>query len=588
VKLAWHIAWKDLRRLRVIIALWTVLIAAKPVVGALLLQGWGAHWFEALRGANYALSGLELVATYFLVAAFVHEDVVVGSTAFWITRPVSGLTLFGAKIFGLAVVFGALPLVINVAWWFACRYGAREILLASLETLAVPGCVAVVALPLASLTDGTKRFLLTTLVLATGTIFLLSNHVAIQTGPIATLMGLIVFLGVGLLAAIHQYWSRRFIRSMGILGVGLALAVLVSSTKFPLTLPRATISDTPGREAASIELALRDVRAWGTSRPDSVLSVGLGVHGTSPEVTLRGSTTHRWDWKDELSLQRNGDWSEFNFRDFDVGADLLALGLKVPRATPEELERIRERRALVNTNRAQRGLAPLPKSDQELGINVWTGVLVPTALISRIRRDPPEYLLRARLQVLRPVVLGEKPARKGEKIAAGPEVTRVARTEIRYVYRNSRGGAWNSSSPVDGGITEGVIVGNRLNITLVEHLPTTWEKATESGFGPFLFSNWPERAYFLINRSKGTASASDYRESSRRTVAVRVATVGIAWRMLELEVPAGVVATDRTSATELVEGLTLAKLKLREEERFTKELHVPRFEISSRETGGVP
>jgi hypothetical protein len=108
MNLTWHIIKKDLRALRWPLLLWTLLIVMKLGAGALLLTADGTEgdsWILSLDAAAKILAALE-VLSFILVAALVQEDPLVGTTAFWVTRPISGGRLLRAKL--LTIVCASL------------------------------------------------------------------------------------------------------------------------------------------------------------------------------------------------------------------------------------------------------------------------------------------------------------------------------------------------------------------------------------------------------------------------------------------------------------------------------------------------
>jgi hypothetical protein len=100
MKLLWHIAWKDFRRLRWLIGLFAAVIAVKLGLGAGLLWANDDAWFRFLVECGNWVIGLEVLLGYALVAALIHEDRTIGASAFWMTRPISGGRLLAAKLLG--------------------------------------------------------------------------------------------------------------------------------------------------------------------------------------------------------------------------------------------------------------------------------------------------------------------------------------------------------------------------------------------------------------------------------------------------------------------------------------------------------
>ena len=99
MKLTWHIVAKDLRRLQLPLALWVAVFLAEFAIGVRLLYGSTLSFstFLVYQETDLVLSGLKAAIGYLLVPALIFEDVLVDTTAFWPTRPISGARLLAAK-----------------------------------------------------------------------------------------------------------------------------------------------------------------------------------------------------------------------------------------------------------------------------------------------------------------------------------------------------------------------------------------------------------------------------------------------------------------------------------------------------------
>ena len=86
----WHYLAKDLRRLRLLVALWPLVVAAETI-----LAGSGAvarvedlRLQEALQILASLLSLLKLMLACVIVPLLIQEEPLVGTEAFWLTRPI--------------------------------------------------------------------------------------------------------------------------------------------------------------------------------------------------------------------------------------------------------------------------------------------------------------------------------------------------------------------------------------------------------------------------------------------------------------------------------------------------------------------
>jgi hypothetical protein len=241
MNLTWHIVKKDLRALKWPLLLWTMVIVAKLGVGVVMLTSigsvnadWFANWFLRLDLLVKVLTALECVS-FVLVAAVIHEDLLVGTTAFWMTRPIAGARLLQAKILGIGLIFGVLPVLVTLPWWLGCGYGLREIAWAALQTIVVQAICVLLGLLWGVVTDGFARFLLWTLVLLfavptiSGVIGLQVAGLKVKPSPDLMLTRVWVGIAIAVLAiltvTVHQFLTRRTWRSVVMLGTAAGLII---------------------------------------------------------------------------------------------------------------------------------------------------------------------------------------------------------------------------------------------------------------------------------------------------------------------------------------------------------------------------
>jgi len=240
MKLVWHIVKKDLRALRWPLVVWVALIAAKLGVGLILLTSNATadlQLFNLLNGLARILAILEVLGVV-LVAALIHQDMLVGSTAFWATRPISGGRLLTAKLLGLGIIFGLIPILVTLPWWLACHLGLWDIAGAAVETLGIHFLVVLLGLLLAVVTDGLGRFLLWTLALVAAiplTAAIMGSHFArvdaVIPADLATTRTVVVagvaLLGIAVVVA-HQFLTSRTWRSVSLIGATGATILMIA------------------------------------------------------------------------------------------------------------------------------------------------------------------------------------------------------------------------------------------------------------------------------------------------------------------------------------------------------------------------
>ncbi len=218
MKLVWHIIAKDLRRHRLPYGLWLCLLLAKQAMLVLGFSDWSvdAQWFERLQIGDVALSMMKSAVAFLLVGSWVLEDPVVGSTQFWVTRPLSGRRLLGAKVLGVTLLFVVVPLVVAAPSWLACGLAGRELGQQTIIFLSVQIPLVVAALALGVLSNRGSRFLmvllgsvvaavvLTPVVPKLFTAYPETRALAVTRGGVA-----LTVVGIAVIGAIWLQYTRR-------------------------------------------------------------------------------------------------------------------------------------------------------------------------------------------------------------------------------------------------------------------------------------------------------------------------------------------------------------------------------------------
>ncbi|MEO6569686.1 MAG: hypothetical protein ABIO94_13050 [Opitutaceae bacterium] len=540
MSLIWHIAWKDLQRLRWAILGFCFLIGARLGLGAVLISGLNgaSNWFLAIISASYVLMGLQMVTAYFLVAAFIHQDPIASTTAFWTTRPISGTQMLAAKLTGLIVALGVIPILLMLPWWLGCGYGPREIASAAIETLLWQALVSAIALPIATLSDGLSRYLVWTLILIAA---LATLALSLQASPMQNagdfakaVAAAALFLIGGMTAAILHFCLRRYFLSVSVIGIS-AIAAVCAFFYLPLTeemFSRGT--KLAGSNTHGISLALERTYLTAERRDEVFIGSAYLVDHVPPDFALGTlGVEHRWELGGSTILGRKNSLN-------------AAGGVYAARALGLEPSQVAQSRPFYSI-----GHYNLRRSASEVAalVSASSRSAVLPSIARRIQNENPPFTLQAYFQLFRPVVLGEKPTRVGEKIGAGSEVSRIVSVNTHVQRPRRRNGG--DGLPVDGDPSYNQVV------MLTEHVPLVWDR-----WIPFIPS-WPGREYFLINRLQHTATSAGGGIQER----LRIGTVGICWRFLD----------SGYSQSNWFENATLAVIALRPDEVVRTELHVDKF-----------
>jgi hypothetical protein len=310
MNLIWHLAKKDFHRAWIPTALFAAFVIAKLWLAALVLGDLDLDRYYDLR---FYLNFLEFgggVMGYVLIAAVVQEDPVVGSKAFWMTKPLSGPRLLGVKLVVLAVTLVLLPLLIVVPWWIICGFPLADLPAAIPRNVLPQLLLLLVGLPFAALTRNLTHYLTSSLVVLLSSVLLIKNFVkpfasadtlgltlpagaADTRGTIVTA----ILLCTAFAVVLYQYRTRATPRSLAILGVGAGLAMLTFAAWRWDWSPLWKTSSPPSSLVADLKLEFRSVQIVTLpSPPVPHLSLRAELSGVPAGHVLGGVFT-RQEWR---------------------------------------------------------------------------------------------------------------------------------------------------------------------------------------------------------------------------------------------------------------------------------------------------
>ena len=232
MKLTWHMVKKDCRRLWLPLALWL-----GGLLGQSILLAWASGrvavspaGFEGLGNIASVWSAIFSTVGFILAAWLVMEDSLVSAQAFWSTRPICSGRLLVAKVMGAVLMFSLLPVLVLAPVWLWSGFSARELGLAALDLMVGQGILSLLAFVFACLTETSGQFLIRMMVAAAVGPF----YLAYALGGFASRGGVsdglaesrfrLVLTGFALTlvtVVVHQFLTRRKLRSYGMLAVGL-------------------------------------------------------------------------------------------------------------------------------------------------------------------------------------------------------------------------------------------------------------------------------------------------------------------------------------------------------------------------------
>jgi hypothetical protein len=124
-----HLVWHDIRALRLPLAAWALVLFAQ----ALMMAIWPRFIDPETPGGSIAslagfLAGARLAFTILLTVLIVQRDSPVGTTAFWLTRPIRPSAMAASKLSSAALVLVVLPAVIGWTLFSALDLPQAEVL----------------------------------------------------------------------------------------------------------------------------------------------------------------------------------------------------------------------------------------------------------------------------------------------------------------------------------------------------------------------------------------------------------------------------------------------------------------------------
>lgn len=156
-----HLARTDLRRFRLLWSIWVLIQVAdaffratSPALSADLRFG------SAINMLGDVLFGVRWLGMIVIVPLVLQEHPPIGSTAFWLTRPISWHVMLGAKLLVLGTMLVALPAVSELLLMLASRVPIVEALPVLLQTILFQALWLFAIMTLASTTSNLAGFAL--------------------------------------------------------------------------------------------------------------------------------------------------------------------------------------------------------------------------------------------------------------------------------------------------------------------------------------------------------------------------------------------------------------------------------------------
>jgi hypothetical protein len=534
VNLVWHQVGKDLRRTGPAAAVWLALVFASAMVVRLAeipvevaLGGDVRSWLMGLRMLDGCVTGAGIALAGLLTAQLVQEDGLIGTEAWWLTRPIGRGRLLTAKILGATLMLVVAPLAVLLPVWIASGFSLGEIARAAAEFTGWQGVILVVAGTLAAITADLGRFAFAVAglgaVMAIVGLYRIAEWPSggVSAGVRETRLMLVWIVPVLVLpvVAMVQYFNRKTVLAWTLAGVGLGLMLTIR-----FAWPWDTLAFMPGlsgrwemvaaatRPAVTVEKMV--VPADRNVPPATFLKVGAAGVATEFVTPWNGQGTLRWaDGRQvAVSFETGGLWGG------EAAKRLLGLDANEGSVTWDAATGFREAAALTELGK-------------EASIS---GTL--------------------RLARMRARVMGELPWRVGASAASGSSSVRVV-----------------AINRTEGQLKQEVMIEER----------DAWPGAASLGSTGALREFDPVRrdCFVLVNRAKGIFKTLHIVE--RGTLQRRSLLVGE--RMLEFEPPAELVDGKRREISEWEREAVLVKVRFEVLDRWQTAFATDRVRIVNEE-----
>ena len=296
---------KDLRRVRLPLAVWLAFVALQFV-----LAGWTVKPGDQVMQYLHTILGFVLpvingLLVMVLVPLVFHQEPLVGTTAFWLTRPLPRRTMMAAKGLFLALLI-LLPLLAQTVMLAVNGVTPHDVALAALQILLSQLAWVLAVAALAALTAGFGRFAVVGIVsfiawylLGMAVTWLRLFKDPLSASAFSELTASRGAIGSGLMIAfgaavvVHQYQTRRTRRSVALAVAGIAL--VFATQQFwpwnvlpqPPTAARGTVPDTTQMTfALGRNLWAGDSPDIRGGTPTKVVSNSLVVDHAPPELVI--------------------------------------------------------------------------------------------------------------------------------------------------------------------------------------------------------------------------------------------------------------------------------------------------------------
>lgn len=434
MNLIFHIVRKDVLRLRAWVATWLAVLAL-PVVPSFFTEEF-AHELNKI-GVGGLQHVLQVLTAGIVVVLLVQGDSVLGTRAFWRTRPIGAGRLLVAKMVAALTILWGGWMLIGLPWWLWCGWGAGEITRAALEALVMALVITTPGFVLGALTDSVARaiiwspialvFLLWFLPAAAGVMGQFEAQRFFVRSAVA-MIATSVIIWIALAGFYRGRWSRKSFWFWGVGAVVLWMLAATLPSDQLLRGHRAELRPELGRrvtvkyESASIDVTLNHKREQVHSR------VAFSAQGVDelPYVLEGMGAMQRWCWS-EFSYERDAFFNRIGHRRIPAGYSPL-------KKDPETTAHWQQKRDSAGRSLVPRVPPPTIENPQDPHFQAYQNLIDQKSIGHRLSQQPSTYNATLWFALLRDSVAAEVPLSAGSVGLGGDH-----RVDIRTVSSDAKG-----------------------------------------------------------------------------------------------------------------------------------------------------
>jgi hypothetical protein len=355
MKLLGHLVRADVRRFRLLLAGWVLIEVLNTIfTGVRPLLAFDPRMLTAVELLRTVLFLTRWLGMIVIAALVVQTHPLVGSDAFWMTRPIPPRALFASKIVLLGATFVVVPAVCEAVLMAACRFPIADSVLVALQTMLFQSLWLALAMALSATTRNLARFVLVVGGVLVSFVLLISITMAVLMrsmsdgpqwsavtnrsvpSPTAGVVMLLLLIAAPAVLLAIQYRTRstRFSVSAGVAAV--AVAVLIG-VKWPSQGQPLAVPEWARREAAlrlnaqSPKGEFRPLETWSHRNPAEGWQMGAarlrlsGVEGGWTATVRLADSNVQFDDGATLATAGNGYQASVPFEGVDDSPDRIVL-----------------------------------------------------------------------------------------------------------------------------------------------------------------------------------------------------------------------------------------------------------------------